>query len=338
MKNTGQIIRSDKSGKSNYTPITNDILQSKTLTCEQKSILVHLLSMPKDWVIYKNNFWKNMNIGRERFNKAWKVLEELGYIVMTKNIGKNNLIVGYSYIVYEVPLISGRPEIGDTNFKNVTDDKISNVISERPEIGNTDFVDNINIVSVQPEIGETEILLSQNLVSKQSNNIKSNKIQSNILESIIENIDINKRNIKENNNREIIAKIINAGEKFDISKYENYFDKMCSIKEQNHQNNSSLDSKETYSKLIPSMYPEVEVQLNLLGYILQTNNYNKDLISVLWYYSQNYQYELRKLFDYFLPKMHKLLKKDLTISKNAQFAEECSIRGINPKEYLNYFE
>ena len=72
MENTGQIIRSKKTGKSRYTPISNDILQSLTLTAEEKSILVHLLSLPEDWMVYKINFGKSLNMGRHRFNNAWK--------------------------------------------------------------------------------------------------------------------------------------------------------------------------------------------------------------------------------------------------------------------------
>jgi len=105
MKNTGQIVRSKKTGKSRYTPISNEILQSKTLTAEQKSILVHLLSLPEDWVVYKTEIWKEMNIGRDRFNKAWSHLVELGYIYSIKIIdSQSNLIKGYNHIVYEEPL------------------------------------------------------------------------------------------------------------------------------------------------------------------------------------------------------------------------------------------
>jgi len=114
MKNTGQIVRSKKNGKSRYTPINNDILQSKTLTAEQKSILVHLLSLPEDWVVYKTEIWKDMNIGRDRFNKSWTGLVELGYIVSVKMIDStSNLIKGYNHIVYEEPT-SVSPNIGFT--------------------------------------------------------------------------------------------------------------------------------------------------------------------------------------------------------------------------------
>jgi len=115
MKNTGQIVRSKKNGKSRYTPISNEILQSKILTPEEKSILVHLLSLPEDWVVYKTEIWKDMNIGRDRFNKSWTSLVKLGYIVSVKMIDTNsNLIKGYNHIVYEEPvmdlLTAGLPE------------------------------------------------------------------------------------------------------------------------------------------------------------------------------------------------------------------------------------
>ena len=37
-RNTSKIHRSDKKGKSGYTPISNEILQSKTLNPDQKSV------------------------------------------------------------------------------------------------------------------------------------------------------------------------------------------------------------------------------------------------------------------------------------------------------------
>lgn len=107
MQNTGQILRSKKTAKSRFTPISNDILQSNILTPEEKSILVHLLSLPEDWVVYKGIIWKEMNIGRDRFNKNWKGLVEKGYIVSIKLIDTNsNLITGYNHIVYEEPVVS----------------------------------------------------------------------------------------------------------------------------------------------------------------------------------------------------------------------------------------
>lgn len=105
MENTGQIVRSRKTGKSRYTPISNEILQSKTLQPEEKSILVHLLSLPEDWVTYKTVIWKDMNMGRDRFNKHWSGLVDKGYIVSIKYIKPNGQFGGYNHVIYEEPVL-----------------------------------------------------------------------------------------------------------------------------------------------------------------------------------------------------------------------------------------
>jgi len=141
MENTGQIIRSKKTGKSRYTPISNEILQSSTLTPEEKSILVHLLSLPEDWVVYKTLIWKEMNIGKNRFNTHWKSLVEKGYIQSIRMIDTNsNLIRGWNHIVYEEPIIQS-----------------------------TDI----------PDFGLSEKHSLNKVLIEQSNNIQSNKLESN---------------------------------------------------------------------------------------------------------------------------------------------------------------
>jgi len=107
MENIGQIVRSKKTGKSRYTPINNDILQSSQLTCEEKTILIYLLSLPEDWVVYKTVIWGKMNIGRNRFNTHWKGLVEKGYIVSVRVIDTTtNLVRGWNHIVYEEPVLT----------------------------------------------------------------------------------------------------------------------------------------------------------------------------------------------------------------------------------------
>jgi len=169
MKNTGQIIRSKKTGKDRYTPISNEILQSKILTPEQKSILVHLLSLPSDWVVYKTEIWKDMNIGRDRFNKDWIILVELGYILSIKMIDSNtNLIKGYNHVVYEEPIISDLPSIGFT-----------------------------------------EIQAAREPVSIQSNNLQSNKIQSNKIKSNNTSSSTSSRNFLEQEELEFVLSKFN---------------------------------------------------------------------------------------------------------------------------------
>jgi len=107
MENIGQIVRSKKTGKSRYTPINNEILQSSQLTCEEKTILIYLLSLPEDWVVYKTVIWQKMNIGRNRFNTHWKGLVDKGYIVSVRVIdAETNLVRGWNHIVYEEPVLT----------------------------------------------------------------------------------------------------------------------------------------------------------------------------------------------------------------------------------------
>jgi hypothetical protein len=145
MENIGQIVRSKKTGKSRYTPINNDILQSSQLTCEEKTILIYLLSLPEDWVVYKTVIWQKMNIGRNRFNAHWKGLVEKGYIVSVRVIDTDtNLVRGWNHVVYEEPVLtesrsdqsSDLPEFGQSENHSIYKEDIqqsNKLIKEREE-------------------------------------------------------------------------------------------------------------------------------------------------------------------------------------------------------------
>jgi hypothetical protein len=151
MENTGQIVRSRKTGKSRYTPINNDILQSKTLTPEEKSILVHLLSLPEDWVVYKGLIWQEMNIGRNRFNNHWKGLVEKGYIISVRVIdAKTNLVRGWNHVVYEEPTIQGSDL---PNFGLSENHAINKVITEQSNNSQSNKLESNNIIPKE-EISE----------------------------------------------------------------------------------------------------------------------------------------------------------------------------------------
>jgi len=115
MNNTGQICRSKKNAQSRYTIIDNAILQSWELTPEEKSILIYLLSMPENWIVIKSKLISDSNIGRDRFNRAWKGLQEKGYVLSVRVIdAKTNQIKGWNHIVYEQPVLSETTPILDT--------------------------------------------------------------------------------------------------------------------------------------------------------------------------------------------------------------------------------
>ena len=101
-KNKSLILRKADVTK-NFTIIPNYIPQSKTLSADSIYLLVLVLSKPADWYYVKTQFWRETQLGRLRFNNAWKELEKAGYIKSEK-IMEGNLIRGYNYIISDSPI------------------------------------------------------------------------------------------------------------------------------------------------------------------------------------------------------------------------------------------
>ena len=116
MKNTSKIIRKADITK-NFSIIPNSIAQSKTLSPNAKSLIIHILSMPDNWYYVKTQFWRKTNLGRAAFNKAWKELEEAGFI-QSKRIFEGNLVRGYDYIISDSPIFGLTEECTNRNVDN----------------------------------------------------------------------------------------------------------------------------------------------------------------------------------------------------------------------------
>ncbi|NCB67424.1 MAG: hypothetical protein EOM47_01075 [Bacteroidia bacterium] len=285
----------------------NEILQSKTLTCDEVRVLVYLLSLPKDWSIYKTNIWKKINIGRDRFNKTWKSLESLGYIVKNPILGKNNMIDGYSYIIYEEPVKSDLPKTSQS-------EQLS-----KPDIEITEIQENREPVCIQ-----------KNNITKDINiNNTSTKDIINTGTNIVPDI-LGK--ISTENNFENTS--ITTG----TTNYAENFEELITSKENLVNANSKLTSKELYNKLIPEMYSEKTDRINLLKYVFQSTIYHKDLLDIIWYYSSTYPKELKILFYDYSGQMDLKLKVELAESQNVQFAASCKIMGIDPKDYIKKYK
>jgi hypothetical protein len=71
----------------NYTIQPNKIFDLKIMY-EGKLILFYLNSKPMDWVIYKSEVQKTLELGQTKMNAAWKQLIHDGYIIKTKSFGR----------------------------------------------------------------------------------------------------------------------------------------------------------------------------------------------------------------------------------------------------------
>jgi hypothetical protein len=100
--NTGQIVKSRTTER--FTTLPNDVIKSKELSLSEKGLLSYLLSLPADWVIYKQNLYNSLPDKEGTIDKVFKGLQQKGFIVSVrvhdKNTGK---FIGWNHVVYDIP-------------------------------------------------------------------------------------------------------------------------------------------------------------------------------------------------------------------------------------------
>lgn len=180
MKNTSMIIRKADLTK-NFSIIPNAIAQSKTLSANAKSLIIHMLSMPDNWYYVKTRFWKETNLSRDVFNKAWNELTQLGYI-QSERIKEGNLLRGYHYIISDSPIfgVTEAQLVRDSvNRKSVSNKRNSKKEINTNKIG-TKEADITNKLSSLPNSKSFSEILSlyPNLTKEDVlNYINSNQLQ-----------------------------------------------------------------------------------------------------------------------------------------------------------------
>lgn len=120
MANSGQIVKSKTAGQ--FVTITNDIARSEIISLKAKGLLVHLLSLPSDWVLYKANLYNSVNEKKGTIDAAFKELQDKGFILSVKVVDNLGRFVGWNHVVYDQPA-----EIGENRH------------SENPTIGKTEI-------------------------------------------------------------------------------------------------------------------------------------------------------------------------------------------------------
>lgn len=72
--------------------MNNHFLQDKKLSLQAKGLLAEILSNKDDWRIYISELESRSTNGREAHRKAYKELQESGYIrIVKKSDGKNGV-------------------------------------------------------------------------------------------------------------------------------------------------------------------------------------------------------------------------------------------------------
>jgi hypothetical protein len=137
--NTGQIIKSRTTER--FTTLPNDVIKSKELSLSEKGLLSYLLSLPADWVIYKQNLYNSLPDKEGTIDKTFKALQNKGYIISVrvhdKNTGK---FIGWNHVVYDIPAENDNYRDGQTPTSEFTD------IGESGPILNTNVLQKTNII------------------------------------------------------------------------------------------------------------------------------------------------------------------------------------------------
>ena len=106
--NTGRIEKQEV--EDNYAKVPNDICQSMELSLEQKGLMAFLLSLPKDWVVYKDNLHELLGDKKNKVDLAFKGLQKAGYILSYKVVNEKGHFKGWNHIVYAIPDLANRPK------------------------------------------------------------------------------------------------------------------------------------------------------------------------------------------------------------------------------------
>jgi hypothetical protein len=137
--NTGQIIKSKTTER--FTTLPNDIIKSKDLTLEEKGLLSYLLSLPSDWVLYRQNLYNSLPDKKGTIDKCFRGLQQKGYIISFKvhdlTTGK---FKGWNHVVYDISTDNGIDRVRDLPSSGFTD------VGESAPILNTNVLLNTNLI------------------------------------------------------------------------------------------------------------------------------------------------------------------------------------------------
>lgn len=158
MKNKTTFFR--EKVKTNYTCISNKIIQSTKLKSEEKDILIYLLSLPDDWIIYKTQIQSRYRetLSIHKFDNAWRGLRDKGYVIGTKEKGTDGKFNSWRYEVREKP----KTDILDSEMSVIRE--VENSTSPNEYDKQSTIRQNTNKQNTKLENTDTSIILEENKI------------------------------------------------------------------------------------------------------------------------------------------------------------------------------
>lgn len=108
----------------NFTIVSNEVPKCKTLSARAKGVYFYLMTLPKDWVVHKEEIYSHFTEGRKALETAWNELKDAGYIKkeITRESGK---ISGTVWTVYESCRITRNLPDGNLPDRKPSDGKLT---------------------------------------------------------------------------------------------------------------------------------------------------------------------------------------------------------------------
>ncbi|MEK4674824.1 MULTISPECIES: DnaD domain protein [Bacillus] len=126
------IVRVEKN--KNYSVVNNTGLRDERLSWKAKGILAYILTLPDDWVFYREELATHAKDGLDSLRSGMKELKEYGYLQRIPIRNDKNKIVSWETVIHEVPQVE--PLVG---FPPVEEPPMENPLVENPELLNTNI-------------------------------------------------------------------------------------------------------------------------------------------------------------------------------------------------------
>lgn len=186
----------------NFTISANEVPRRSDLSARAKGIHSYLMTLPRDWKLYKEELYQHFTEGRDAINTAFKELEEKGYIKKTR-LKEKGRFAGWDYSVYETSTINGLSEHGKPDA--------GKPCTENPQLLSTDLIlstDEPNIPTpAEKREDERFLIFYQNYprkVGKKKARIAFNKVmkEGETLDSILSKLKTYEKQIAINKTEE----------------------------------------------------------------------------------------------------------------------------------------
>lgn len=131
------IVRVEKN--KNYSVVNNTGLRDERLSWKAKGILAYILTLPDDWVFYREELATHAKDGLDSLRSGMKELKEYGYLQRLPIRNDNNKIVSWETVIHEVPQVEPLADFPPVEEPPVENPPVGNPPVENPELLNTNI-------------------------------------------------------------------------------------------------------------------------------------------------------------------------------------------------------